>query len=463
MLHTGQSMSWAPNPTPASTAPNASNPHSAPVGEGDATDVSPSNNSRRFSLPAEDELRFEIPSDVTTATLTLKDGAAEIFGIELALNKPYPLPAGLNAAAFTWHGATLELVAVDSVMAYTATDTPMPSYIRAHHSLQTRRVLARNNGLAGPRAIVVGPRDVGKTTLVNLLAAYCIKANGRAIVVDIDPSASGAAGLVPGSLALSVVQHLDLEAGGLVHDKQQAVFLGHTTPRDNVAVTEAGLDVLGKVVDGVLSSRALTPEVGVLVDTSADVDSREGVDGLVYATRALRADVVFVIDAERLHAALTGRLEGTATETVLLDKSGGVVSRDEASRMSVRDGRIKGYFYGAEGELSPFSTTVEFDKVTVLKVGGVAGVVPDSALPVGAESSLDPLKPTRVGRVEEVLHMVLGVSFAKSEEEVLKVGVYGFVHVVGVSVEKNTMNVLAPSPGRIPGAYLLAGDVKWIE
>lgn len=417
---------------------------------------------RNFTLQAEHELRFEIPSDTTTAALTLQGGSAELFGIELALKRPYKLSPALNAAAFTWHGATLTLSAPESVMAYTATDTPMPSYISAHAILQSKRALARAAGIPGPRAVVVGPRDSGKTALVTMLAAYSVKANSAAVVVDVDPSGCGAAGVVPGSVSLSHVRHLDLEGGGLVHEKVASFMLGHTVPRDNDVVSRKVFESMGKAVDAVLSTRSLKPEVGCLVDTSGDLDGRDGADAVIAVVKALRADVVLVVGAERLYAAVQSRLED-GTECVLVGKSGGVVSRDDAARMGLQAGKIKQYFYGIDNRLSPFSTVVDFGNVKVLKVGGIASVVPDSVLPIGAESTLDPLKPVQVGNVGDVLHKILAVSQAKEEEEVLEKAVYGFLHVVKVDNERNTLTVLAPSPGKIPGEIFLAGDTKWIE
>lgn len=348
-------------------------------------------------------------------------------------------------------------------MAYYKNETPMPSYINAHAVLQSKRMLARAAGIPGPRAVIVGPRDSGKTALVRILAAYCVKANGRAVVVDLDPSGCGAAGVVPASVALSVVKHMDLEAGGLMHERVQCVMLGHTTPRQNVAVSDVVFETMGEVLDGVLSNRDMRPWGGCLVDTSGDVEGADGAEMVIKAVKALNADVVFVIGAERLFAKVKSLLEGCATETVLLAKSGGVVSRDEECRIAMASQAMKDYFYGGDNRLSPFTAVVDFGEVAVYKVGGVASVVPDSVLPIGASSTLDPLKATRITNVGELLHKMLGVSQAEREEEVLKKPVYGFVHVVATDAERNSMKVLAPSAGKIPGKLLLAGDTKWIE
>ncbi|CAN8074806.1 unnamed protein product [Agarophyton chilense] len=451
----------SPSSPPSPRSPSAlRNLHMALDEEGAAlVDHEP----RSFTLPSEHELRFEIPSDVSTASLTLLSGSAELFGLALAQNKPYHLPRALNAAAFTWHGAKLALRAPPHVMAYTATDTPMPSYINAHSVLQSKRVIARRAGIPGPRAVVVGPHDCGKTAFVNILAAYCVRANRTAVVADMDPSAGGAVGAMPATIALSLVSHLDLEAGNLVHERLATLMVGHHSPRHNVPVSENAFNKLGVLLDKVLGQPHLNPWVGVLADTSGDILAKDGTDGVIQAIRAVKADVVFVLGAERLYAAIKSTFESTPTEAVLLAKSGGVVARDDETRQSMRSAAIKTYFYGADNRLSPFSTAIEFDKVTVLHIGGEATVVPDSVLPAGASSSLDPLKPVRITSVADVLHNVLAVSQASDEKDVFDMPLHGFLHVVKVDAERNTMTVLSPSPGSAPGHILLAGDTKWVE
>lgn len=439
-----------------------------------------------FELEAEHELRFEIPPDLDGATLMLETGSAEMFGIELAHNRSYPLRPGLNAAVFTWHGATVLLDVTkkssniiktegsdtntsssspSSVMAYTATNTPMPSYINAHAVLQSKREMAKSANLPGPRAIVVGTKDCGKTALVNILSAYSVKANGNAIVIDADPSSSGAVGIMPGAIALSIVNHLDLDVDGVMHENVVPIMLGHTSPRQNLTVSEAGFQSMGKLLDDILSTKSLKPYVGCIIDTCGDVESKDGTEMVINTIKSMKADVVFVLGSERLYASVRSTFDenNAATETVLLNKSGGVVSRDQTTRMAMQSNKVREYFYGLGNMYNPFSSVMDFEEVKVFKVGGVLSQLSDSLLPVGAESSIDPLAPVTLTNLHDLLHKVLGVSQAESEQDVVRAPLYGFVHVVRVNPEKNTMTVLAPSSGKIPGRLLVAGDIKWID
>ena len=70
---------------------------------------------------------------------------------------------------------------------------------------------------------------------------------------------------------------------------------------------------------------------------------------------------------------------------VKLPKSGGVVTRSPAFRKTARIDRVREYFYGPKGDLSPHLLELNFEDVRIFKVGG-GPRAPRSALPIGAVS-----------------------------------------------------------------------------
>ena len=97
-------------------------------------------------------------------TLTLTDGAAEIFGAELPKGTKTELPGG-KYAIFSWSGATVELVG-ETEHAYSARETPMRTYLNVDGVLEERRKEAASGTAGtsrdGPRTALVGPTDVGR-------------------------------------------------------------------------------------------------------------------------------------------------------------------------------------------------------------------------------------------------------------------------------------------------------------
>ena len=68
---------------------------------------------------------------------------------------------------------------------------------------------------------------------------------------------------------------------------------------------------------------------------------------------------------------------------VRLHSSGGVVTRSPLQRKAARTQRVREYFYGARGDLSPHSQAAGFDELRFCRVGG-GPRAPSSALPIGA-------------------------------------------------------------------------------
>ena len=90
-----------------------------------------------------------------------------------------------------------------------------------------------------------------------------------------------------------------------------------------------------------------------------------------------------------------------------LPKSGGVVMRPPTQRKQARTARVKEYFYGARGELSPHSRTLGFSELRVYRVGG-GPRAPTSALPIGAHLRYFPSFPSMQvwhgGRISTFTH-----------------------------------------------------------
>lgn len=93
--------------------------------------------------------------------------------------------------------------------------------------------------------------------------------------------------------------------------------------------------------------------------------------------------------------------------------------------------RIKEYFYGIRSDLSPHSTVLEFKAVKIFKIGG-GPQAPLSALPIGAGSTVDPIRLVETTPNNDMLHSVLAVSYAKSVDKILQSNVAGYLYVYEV-------------------------------
>jgi polyribonucleotide 5'-hydroxyl-kinase len=164
---------------------------------------------RTQDLAANTEYRFEV-SFKRTLSIRLLSGTAEFFGTELGTAAPYSF-CGTKGAIYTWHGCKLE-ISGEAESEYVAEETTMMSYANAHFALEGQRDLAKQKNEVGPRVLVVGPDNAGKTSLVKILTSYAVKMDRQPVVVNLDPKQGMLS--VPGSFTAAAFSSIvDVEEG----------------------------------------------------------------------------------------------------------------------------------------------------------------------------------------------------------------------------------------------------------
>ncbi|KAJ1693177.1 hypothetical protein LUZ63_009875 [Rhynchospora breviuscula] len=163
---------------------------------------------REVKLAKECELRVEVGPD-TPLLGRLLAGTAEIYGSELPRDICLPVSPRSKIA------------------------TPMMSYVNVHAILDARRSRAKASQstlltLQGPRVIVVGPTDSGKSTLCRMLLSWAAKWGWKPTYVDLDigqgsNSLSASIGATPVEIPIDPVEGNPLEM-------PMVYFYGHTTP-----------------------------------------------------------------------------------------------------------------------------------------------------------------------------------------------------------------------------------------
>ncbi|XP_059317790.1 protein CLP1 homolog [Lycium ferocissimum] len=133
-------------------------------------------------------------------------------------------------------------------------------------------------------------------------------------------------------------------------------------------------------------------------------------------------------------------------DRVKLQKSGGVVSRNAKVRQKARGYRIREYFYGPSNDLSPHSNVVSFSDLFIYRIGG-GPQAPRSALPIGAVPAADPTRLVPVNVIHDLLHLVLAISYAKEQDEIISSNVAGFIYVTNVGMNRKKITYLAPCAG----------------
>lgn len=185
-------------------------------------------------------------------------------------------------------------------------------------------------------------------------------------------------------------------------------------------------------------------------------------------------DVVFVLDDESLHAALTKVYDNFAAgdadakrrrtqgvpkvEVVPLPKSGGVVQMTPKRIKNLRALRMRDYFYGVMRDFKPYSVLVDLSDVQLVRIEKAELL--SSMLPAGqeAQTSVDFIVRPFTGSVQQLANALLGVVRASSMNEVLYAPLCGLVLVT--KVEEHALQLLCPAPPPLPAQYLMVGDFK---
>ncbi|XP_065919464.1 polyribonucleotide 5'-hydroxyl-kinase Clp1-like [Dysidea avara] len=412
---------------------------------------------KEYVLERESELRLEVAS--SPVSVLLLSGTVEVFGTELAKRRPYEFQSGAKVAFFTWHGCTLKLMGSPEV-AYISRETPMVLYLNTHIAVDQIRHRASREGKMGPRVVIAGSVDVGKSTMCRLLLNYAIRMNRRLCYVETDVGQGSLC--IPGTMGITPIEGPADPVEGFSNIQPMIFHYGHNSPSPNVKLFINIINRLAAVFEKKCEVNEKFRVGGCVINTCGWVDG-QGYKTLVEVCKAFKADAVLVLDNERLLNQLEHDLPQEA-RILLLPKSAGVVSRSRTVRRATREEKIREYFYGKKGLLSyfPFTFDVKFSDVKIYKIG--APVVPDSCLPIGAtkedgSTTLLPVQPDK-----ELVNSLASVSMAtSSEDDVINHNSAGFVCIMTVDMEQETMSVLSPAPGPLPRKILLLSEVKFVD
>lgn len=426
---------------------------------------------REVVLGPDHEFRFEVDFN-TKVSIKLAKGTAEIFGTELAVGVTYNF-TGRKAAVYTWHGCTLEVKGQFSVE-YTANETPMNSYLNLHLALEQLRQKAKTEQDLGPRVLVVGPQDVGKTSLCKILVSYSLRQGGNPIYVSLDTTEGSIT--IPGTITATCISNIIDVEEGFGSSATTAASMGSSTmplayyygfenPNENVKYYKLITTQLSEVIKNRMAVDEECRNSGFIIDTAGLIDN-VGYDIIQHVIKEFDVNVLVVLGHERLYSDMNRILSDNKRVTVVkLSKSGGVVERDRQFKARLQRGKIHEYFYGTpKCELSPYSMLVNYDDIKVWRVGDV--IAPSSALPLGMDSSSNETQVVKVDNYDMCLHSILAILNSdqnESENNLLQSNVAGFIYVSDVDEEKRKVTILSPSPGRLPKKHILMGSFKWME
>ncbi|KAH7143745.1 Pre-mRNA cleavage complex II protein Clp1-domain-containing protein [Dactylonectria macrodidyma] len=426
---------------------------------------------RVVTLRPASEWRFQVALG-SSLILKLLSGTAEKDGIELAPRNAYSF-SGLKSKILSWHGCELEIDGScerEFTTEYAnPTENPANTHLNLHGQLNDMRVAAAREGREGPRVLVAGPANTGKTTLVKTLTSYATRQGYQPLLVNTDPR-EGMLSL-PGTLSAGVFATvMDPEAvdgwgstptsgpSGVPVKLPLVFYYGRESPEDDPDFYRELTSKMAGSASGRLSEDVSVRSSGVIVDTVGISDENKlGVDLMAHLVDEFSINVIIVLGPAHLNAEMARRFSSERTSlgepisVVNLDQSDGVVPRDEIFMQHWREAAIKEYFFGdTRRTLSPLIQQVDFDNVVIYKASDNAKY--------GAETLVRevPSSPMQ--------HWTLAIMHASpkdSPDTVRASSVMGFVYVSDVDEERRKIKLLSTVSGRLGDQPLVWG--KWPE
>lgn len=352
----------------------------------------------------------------------------------------------------------------------------------------------RQKSSAGPRVLIVGPADVGKSSLSKILINYAARQAWSPLFIDLDLGQNAIS--VPGTISAAPIDHPinPFEDGAHVKSEMPlSYFFGDVTVTENSKEHYKFLvEKIAEMMEARNSKNEHARHSGCIVNTMGWIEGL-GLELILHAVKSLEIDTVLCLGQERLFQTLSkqfakdaalaqqqqqknkknkkktsssdddGKKVDAAVEILSLKKSGGVVERTTEFRRKTRDDRFREYFYGFDfvsNPLSPVAQSAFFSSVSFYKVGG-GPKAPTSALPIGQEASTDPMRVASVIPSMSLVNAIVAVSHGKTQSDLLTSNVAGFIHIVEVDMHAKRFTYLSPNPGQLPNTNLIVGNVKW--
>lgn len=161
----------------------------------------------------------------------------------------------------------------------------MISYANLHFALEKIRDESSLESKSGPRVLVVGPENAGKTSLVKLLTAYATRSGRQPETINLDTRESMLS--IPGSLSAAVFSSiLDVEEGwgssptngpSPVPVKLPLVYhLGLENPEDNTGASKPIMTRLALAVMSRLQGDTEAKGTGCIIDTPGVISQGKG-------------------------------------------------------------------------------------------------------------------------------------------------------------------------------------------
>ncbi|KAK6200491.1 protein CLP1 [Scheffersomyces amazonensis] len=462
------------------------------------------------------EWRVEVPHR-TILKFKVIDGIGEIFGTELPLNVELqvsgvkyavyaPLSSGFKLEYKTLANKSVMTNEDEEISDYISNETQAhQAYINLHLGLQTIRQEIRDYNILnpqdvkkGPRVLIIGNPNSGKTSLAKILSSYANKMDSTPVLVNLNPR-DGVFSL-PGSIsATPISDSLDIESangwgftttsGSLIHNPKQPIVknYGFSSINENLDLYKYQISKLGVTVLSRLEEDITIRNSGIIIDTpSLTIKDITIIENIV---SDFEVNIIVVMGNERLLNDLKKKFKhklDSQLQVIKVPISGGIAEVDDSFIRRSQEETIKEYFNGNyKTRLSPFKTDIDAKDLTIFKgvlssdIASTLSFLP-SADSYAADESDDKddkdktddsltkyysllTEPSSSNLDNSIMAITQLPQTSNPGKDLLNTSILGYVHISKYEDDKHKMKILLPFPGAFPKNVLISTNIGFNE
>ncbi|KAJ9465046.1 Protein CLP1-like protein [Diplonema papillatum] len=396
------------------------------------------------------ELKFESDASRESAVIVrLLEGYCECFGTALERERVYQFPAGTKAAlSAPRDSCRVELVNAKEVQERLWSGI---QYQELLSDLNKQRRDAAQGQTFGPRILVCGSVDTGKSTLCKYIINSAINEGHAITYTDADLGQNGIT--VPGTIASVFMEgkQVDIEEGFTLLLPLTFFFGDVTLTSQNVGKYHHLCKQSAACIRANAENRPQFKVGGLVVNTMGWTNGL-GLTALKLIIEAFDIDTILIAgDDHQLGEALQSRY-GEQAQVRVLPKQTAAVSRPSNFRKQQRGERVADYFRGVRAPLHAVKMVIPMSEVLFYQVG------------VGKDQQTTSKVPDylQIARVEpDTSHhlAIVAVSHASIPEEIPHANIAGIGVVLKVDLENREITFVMPSGNPPPRRYFILSRI----
>lgn len=381
---------------------------------------------KKVNVPKNNEISFELDEDGSLYVSVVR-GAGEIFGSVLIKHQKYYYEGRKYFAIYTQRGCLVEMKG-NNYEYKVRENMYMRTYIHLNHQLNVFSHQASDGDIHGPKVLVVGPTDAGKTSLCKVLLNYAARIGKTSSFIDLDVGQNSIG--IPGTMSMvHVDKMLDPVADFNFCNSTYSLHYGLVSPQRQSLYLK-NINQLAKVFESACQREDAIKYSGCFINTCGWVKDF-GFEAIKCAAIAFECQHVIVVGCEETKNKLQEILPRSSCEVILIPKNTGAVQRCTSFRRTSRALKVAQYFKGAYGVKKTYDSTYTFDTVKLLQYGKTYG-----------NQECESLQPVQMG--EHLKGKIVSALGQDYSADVLNENIRAFATVKSVDLESKKVVLSSP-------------------